>query len=120
RRRLADRAPRPGGRGARRLARRGDCVAARLRPARREGAPVSRLRMILAGLLFLLGFRRSQRARERIVPEGQHDRRAETLVILLLGASTVCAAGFVAVYALDRIPRQTQFLGLSIGLSFAC
>jgi ubiquinol-cytochrome c reductase iron-sulfur subunit len=81
---------------------------------------MSRIRMAIAGLLFLLGFRRAQRARRRIVPEGREDRRAETLVILLLGAAALCAAGFVAVYALDRIPRQTQFLGLSIGLSFAC
>ena len=81
---------------------------------------MNRIRIALAGLLFLLGFRRAQRARQRIVPEGRPDRRSETLVILLLFAAAVCAAGFVAVYALDRIPRQTQFLGLSIGLSFAC
>jgi ubiquinol-cytochrome c reductase iron-sulfur subunit len=81
---------------------------------------VSRLRWLGAGLLFLLGLRRSARAGRRIVHEAAADRRAETLVLLLLGAATVCASGFVAVYAIDRIPRQTQFLGLSLGLAFVC
>jgi quinol---cytochrome c reductase iron-sulfur subunit len=81
---------------------------------------LSRLRWLGAGLLFLLGFRRSQRARDRIVAEGSHDPRAETVVLVLLGLATVSAAGFVAVYALDRIPHQTQFLGLSLGLALAC
>jgi ubiquinol-cytochrome c reductase iron-sulfur subunit len=81
---------------------------------------VSRLRLLAAGALFLLGFRRAARARRRIVPAVDPDRRAETNVLLLLGVAGLCAAGFVAVYALDRIPHQTQFLGLSLGLSFAC
>jgi ubiquinol-cytochrome c reductase iron-sulfur subunit len=81
---------------------------------------VSRLRWLGAGLLFLLGLRRAQRARHRIVGEARPDRRAETLVLLLLTAAGLCAASFTAVYALDRIPRQTQFLGLSLGLAFAC
>jgi quinol---cytochrome c reductase iron-sulfur subunit len=81
---------------------------------------MSKARAALAGLLFLLGARRALRARHRIVPEGEPNPRTETFVILLLGAAAVCAAGFVAVYAVDRIPRQTQFLGLSLGLSLAC
>jgi ubiquinol-cytochrome c reductase iron-sulfur subunit len=81
---------------------------------------MSKARAVFAGLLFLLGARRALRARHRIVPERQHDPRTETLVILLLGAASACATGFVAVYVIDRIPRQTQFLGLSLGLSFAC
>jgi ubiquinol-cytochrome c reductase iron-sulfur subunit len=81
---------------------------------------VSKVRAAFAGLLFLLGARRALRARHRIVPEGEPNPRTETFVILLLGAAAVCAAGFVAVYAIDRIPRQTQFLGLSLGLSLAC
>ena len=81
---------------------------------------MSKVRAALAGLLFLLGARRALKARHRIVPEGQPNPRTETLVILLLGAAATCSAGFVAVYALDRIPRQTQFLGLSIGLALAC
>jgi ubiquinol-cytochrome c reductase iron-sulfur subunit len=54
------------------------------------------------------------------VPPGGASPRAETAVVLLLLASAACAGGFIAVYALDRIPNQTQFLGLSLGLSFAC
>ena len=56
--------------------------------------------------------------RERIVPPAGSSPGAELVVLGLLAAATVCAAGFVAVYALDRIPRQTQFLGLSLGLAF--
>jgi ubiquinol-cytochrome c reductase iron-sulfur subunit len=81
---------------------------------------MSRLRAIAAAVLFLLGFRRSQRNRGRIVPEGRPDRRAETLVLVLLVLTTLCAGAFVAVYAIDLIPHQTQFLGLSLGLAFAC
>jgi ubiquinol-cytochrome c reductase iron-sulfur subunit len=71
-------------------------------------------------LVLLAGKVPRRQRRERIVPEGAPDRRAESLVILLLLAGALCAAGFVAVYALDRTPHQTQFLGLSIGLAFAC
>ncbi|HST26249.1 MAG TPA: Rieske 2Fe-2S domain-containing protein [Gaiellaceae bacterium] len=46
-------------------------------------------------------------------------RRSELVVVGLLFAAAACAAGFVAVYALGSIPRRTQFLGLSLGLSFA-
>jgi ubiquinol-cytochrome c reductase iron-sulfur subunit len=81
---------------------------------------VNRLRWLGAGLLFLLGFRRAERARRRIVGEAAPNRRAETLVLLLAGGATLSASGFVAVYAIDRIPRQTQFLGLSLGLAFIC
>jgi ubiquinol-cytochrome c reductase iron-sulfur subunit len=34
--------------------------------------------------------------------------------------SELCAAAFVAVYALDSIPDQTQLLGLALGGAFAC
>jgi ubiquinol-cytochrome c reductase iron-sulfur subunit len=83
---------------------------------------MSKLRLLLAGLLFLLGFRRAREAREapeRIVSETRPDRRAETLVALLLGAAGLCSVGFVVVFALDDVPAQTQFLGLSIGLALA-
>jgi ubiquinol-cytochrome c reductase iron-sulfur subunit len=56
--------------------------------------------------------------RERIVPPAGSSPRAELAVLGLLAAATICAAGFVTVYAVDRIPRQTQFLGLSLGLAF--
>jgi len=47
------------------------------------------------------------------------NRRAETLALALLFLSSVCAAGFVVVYAVDAIPAKTQYLGLSLGLSLA-
>ena len=57
--------------------------------------------------------------RERIVPPAGSSPRAELAVLGLLAAATVCATAFVAVYALERLPRQTQLLGLSLGLAFA-
>jgi ubiquinol-cytochrome c reductase iron-sulfur subunit len=67
--------------------------------------------------------RRAERARlrmgerERIVPEGSKEPRAELAVIALLVFSALCAGAFIAVYALDRLPAHTQLLGLSLGLS---
>ena len=55
---------------------------------------------------------------ERIVAAGAPSPRAELLVVLLLLLAAVCAAGFIAAYALDSIPHPTQFLGLGIGLAF--
>src|SRR5439155_2019847 len=50
----------------------------------------------------------------------RHDRgRGETAVLALLLLAPVCAGGFIAVYALDRLPDQTQLLGLTLGLAFA-
>jgi quinol---cytochrome c reductase iron-sulfur subunit len=79
-------------------------------------------RWLIAALMLLLGRRRQKpRAPEepRIVPTGAPDRRAETVLLVLLLAAALCAAGFVAVYALDAIPHQTQFFGLALGLAFA-
>jgi ubiquinol-cytochrome c reductase iron-sulfur subunit len=45
-------------------------------------------------------------------------RGAELTVAALLGLAALCAAGFVAVYALQAIPNQTQFLGLTLGGAF--
>jgi ubiquinol-cytochrome c reductase iron-sulfur subunit len=64
--------------------------------------------------------RRPQDERERIVAPAWPGRRAEGLVVLLFLAAAVCSVGFVVVYALDRLPDQTQLLGLSLGLAFAC
>ena len=47
-------------------------------------------------------------------------RAAELLVAALLVLAGLCAAGFVAVYALDAIPDQTQYLGLALGAAFLC
>jgi quinol---cytochrome c reductase iron-sulfur subunit len=45
---------------------------------------------------------------------------AETAAILLLFLAALCSAAFVVVYAVDRIPDQTQFLGLALGLALTC
>ena len=44
----------------------------------------------------------------------------ELAVAGLLGLAALCAGGFVAVYALDSIPDQTQLLGLTLGGGFLC
>jgi quinol---cytochrome c reductase iron-sulfur subunit len=64
--------------------------------------------------------RRRRRMRELTVPAGPPSPGAELLVLGLLAAATICAVAFIVVYALDRLPRQTQLLGLSIGLAFLC
>jgi ubiquinol-cytochrome c reductase iron-sulfur subunit len=45
-------------------------------------------------------------------------RRAELAVTALLALAALCGAGFVAVYALNAIPDQTQLLGLTLGAAF--
>jgi ubiquinol-cytochrome c reductase iron-sulfur subunit len=64
------------------------------------------------------GRRRARRVEARLVPRVPPNRRAETAAIALLGLGSLCAVAFVVVYAVDRIPRQTQLLGLSLGLAF--
>jgi ubiquinol-cytochrome c reductase iron-sulfur subunit len=81
-----------------------------------------RLRTVLVVLGFLLLRRRHRRdepsvERGRLVPAGTPEPRAELLAIALLFFGVACAAAFVAVYALDRLPRHTQLLGLSLGLA---
>src|SRR3954468_18123742 len=74
---------------------------------------------IVAGLVLLAGRGRPpvSRRRPRVVPPGSPEPGAELLAIALLGLAGLCAAAFIAVYALDRIPDQTQFLGVSLGLA---
>jgi len=42
---------------------------------------------------------------------------AELVVLGLLGLSSLCAIAFVCIYAIDRIPDDTQLLGIAIGLA---
>jgi ubiquinol-cytochrome c reductase iron-sulfur subunit len=80
-----------------------------------------RLRDLIAAGATLTLARRKPRLRddqrERIVPDGPRSPRSELLVHVLLLAGAVCAVAFVVVYALDRLPRQTQLLGASLGLA---
>jgi ubiquinol-cytochrome c reductase iron-sulfur subunit len=81
------------------------------------------VRRLLGLLAILLGlFRRRRRTddRERIVPAGSPSRRAENVVVALLGCAALLAGAFTVVYALDDLGHQTQLLGLALGLSLAC
>jgi ubiquinol-cytochrome c reductase iron-sulfur subunit len=77
--------------------------------------------LIAAVVLLLARGRRSAklRGRPRIVPPGPPEPRAERTVSVLLLAAAVCGVAFPVIYAVDSIPSQTQFLGLSLGLCFA-
>jgi ubiquinol-cytochrome c reductase iron-sulfur subunit len=55
----------------------------------------------------------------RIVQAGEPAPRAELVVAGLLGLAALSAVVFIVVYAVDRIPDQTQYLGLSLGAAFA-
>jgi ubiquinol-cytochrome c reductase iron-sulfur subunit len=76
-------------------------------------------RRIVAALAAYRWWKTRPQPPERITPPGAPDRRAESFVIVLLFAAAACAAGFVAVYAIEDVPHRTQFLGLSLGLAFA-
>jgi ubiquinol-cytochrome c reductase iron-sulfur subunit len=79
-------------------------------------------RWLIALIVLLLGKRRRAallRRRERIVPPGAPDRRAELGVVALFFAAAICGAAFPVIYAIESIPNQTQFLGLSLGLCLA-
>ena len=76
--------------------------------------------LVALGVLVLGRGRRPPRIdRERIVPEAPPSPGAELVVLALFGATALSAVAFVAVYAIDGIPHQTQFLGLSLGLALA-
>jgi quinol---cytochrome c reductase iron-sulfur subunit len=96
----------------------------RARRSSPEGAPrASRLkRWLVSAVVLLLGRRRRKRGepldRERVVPGGPAEPRAELLAIGFLAASALCGVAFIAFYALDRLPKQTQLLGGALGLSF--
>jgi len=79
-------------------------------------------RWLIAAIVLLLGKRRRAALlarRERIVPPGEADRRAELAVVACFLAAAVCGAAFPVIYAVESIPNQTQFLGLSLGLCLA-
>src|SRR3954468_2594478 len=75
--------------------------------------------LLLSGLVLVAGRgRRSPRSEAaQVVPDFDANPTAETWAIVLLLLSSLCCAGFIVVYAVDRIPHQTQFLGLTLGLA---
>ena len=78
------------------------------------------MRWLVAAVVLLLGKlrRRPRLERGRIVEAAPARPRAEWLVFILFAAAAVCGIAFPVVYAVNAIPRQTQFLGLSLGLCF--
>src|SRR5690242_8701104 len=103
-------------RRSRRLADRGGASGRALPRPRQEAEAVKR--WLIAAAVYLFSRRRPKVVprEERIVAAGAPSPRAELFVVLLLALAAVCAAGFIAAYALDSIPHPTQFLGLGIGL----
>jgi ubiquinol-cytochrome c reductase iron-sulfur subunit len=86
---------------------------------------VNRLVRFLVAVLTLAKLRkarkeRRERERERIVPPGAADPRAETAVIVLLLLAALSAVGFVVVYAIDGIDSRTQWEGLTLGIALIC
>jgi ubiquinol-cytochrome c reductase iron-sulfur subunit len=78
--------------------------------------------LLLSGLVLVAGRgRRSPRSKAtRVVPDFDANPGAETAAILLLFLGALCSGAFIVVYAVDRIPHQTQFLGLALGLALIC
>jgi ubiquinol-cytochrome c reductase iron-sulfur subunit len=83
---------------------------------------VTRIRnAILSALVLLLGRgRRRPRPEEtRMVPALPPNPAAELVVLGLLGLSSLCALGFILIYAFGAsLPAETQLLGVAIGLAF--
>ena len=75
---------------------------------------------LLSGLVLVASRGRRRRHVDkdpnRVVPDMDVSTGAETWAIALLFLSALSFLAFVVVYAIDRIPAQTQFLGLTIGV----
>jgi ubiquinol-cytochrome c reductase iron-sulfur subunit len=77
---------------------------------------VSKLVKFIVAVLTLAKLRKARAARrERIVPEGEADPRAELTVIWLLLLAASSGAAFVVVYAIDGLANRTQWQGLTLG-----
>ncbi len=76
--------------------------------------------LVSAGLL-LAGRRKRTLApneRERIVPAGEESPGAELVAIWCFVGAALAFAVFIAMYAFDRLPHQTQLMGACIGAAF--
>ena len=81
---------------------------------------MSRLRdWLVTAAVLLLGRGRPKRRETRLVAAGPENPGSELVAVALFLAAALCAAAFPVLYALDRLPRQTQLLGVAIGLAFA-
>jgi ubiquinol-cytochrome c reductase iron-sulfur subunit len=82
---------------------------------------MSRVVKFLVAILTLAKLRKRRKEKEqRIVPPGRGNPRAELGVAALLLVSALAFAAFVAVYAIDSIPSQTQYQGLTLGIGLIC
>jgi ubiquinol-cytochrome c reductase iron-sulfur subunit len=85
---------------------------------------VTRIRnAILSAFVLLLGRgrRRPKPEETRMVPALPPNPAAELVVLGLLGLSSLCALGFILIYAFGAsLPAETQLLGVAIGLAFLC
>jgi ubiquinol-cytochrome c reductase iron-sulfur subunit len=84
---------------------------------------VSRLKdAVVSALVLLLGRRGTpkwpERREQRLVEEGSPERRAETVLLVLLALIAACAIAFMVVYSFDHLAHQTQYLGLTLGGAF--
>jgi ubiquinol-cytochrome c reductase iron-sulfur subunit len=81
-----------------------------------------RARDALISAVALVAGRRRRRLgageRERLVPDSPPSSGAELAALVLLAAGAACGVAFVVVYALDRLPNQTQLFGACLGLAF--
>jgi uncharacterized membrane protein len=85
------------------------------------------MRWLLALLAWLFGRRRAKREQvaaqaqdeEPIVPAGAPDRRAENLVLVLLGVACLFAVGFIVTYAeFSAVQLPNELLGVCLGGAF--
>jgi len=78
--------------------------------------------LLVSAVLLLVGRRRPRLPdpdeHERVVPPGEPRPRAELWAIGCFVGSGLAAGAFIAFYALDRLPRQTQLMGGALGVSF--
>ena len=74
---------------------------------------------VIAAAVLLLGRGPAEGETRRLVAPGPENPGSELVAVLLLLAAALCAAAFPVLYALDRLPGQTQLLGAAIGLAFA-
>jgi ubiquinol-cytochrome c reductase iron-sulfur subunit len=86
---------------------------------------MKRIVKFLVAILTLAKLRKARKEQrekreKRIVPEGTADPRAELGVIVLLLLAALASVGFVVVFAIDSIPSQTQYLGLTLGIALVC
>ena len=122
--RVVDRRARPLAGGCRHLAARGNCARVGVHLAREEAHAMTKLTdWLISAIVLALGrkkkARRDERAAAASSPEGAPDSRAETCCSSSSSSRRLPRAAFIALYAINGVPHQTQWLGLALGLALA-